>query len=274
MKEENITIKTFDGFDLRATLCIPEKIEKITILCHGITCDRNEYLNMFSTLADRLAEHNIGSLRFDFRGHGESSGKDLDFDIISQLIDLRSVVEWVKSESDYRSLPMSFVGTSFGGIPGIIYQRIHGAFRAISLFAPVIAFNPTFVNPTTEWGMNNFSSMAWEKSKKNGYLMLDGSFRISVRLLEELLVLNPLDMLKQLEAHVQIFHGTEDDLIPCSVVKGLKKQCPLFDIHVVPDMGHGLYVDGDDDGITDGSKKIQEEYYYHVTQFLAQYGKK
>ncbi|MCL1814847.1 MAG: alpha/beta hydrolase [Treponema sp.] len=268
MKEELVTIKTFDGFDLKAAILLPEKTNKIAVMCHGITCNKEEYLGMFNILAKKLSEYNIGSLRFDFRGHGESSGVDLDFDVVSQLIDLKSVMHWIKTIKGFLNASLSFVGASFGGAPGIIAQNKFKYFDSISLFAPVLSYYETFVHPTTKWGIENFNSKAWEESKKNGHLLLDGNFKISTRLLEEFLLIDPLETIKNITIPIQIFHGTKDDYVPCKIAETLANQYPHFSINIVPDMGHGLYIDGDDDGNTKDSKQIQDNYFELTRQFV------
>jgi pimeloyl-ACP methyl ester carboxylesterase len=268
MTEKIVDIKTFDGFTLKGILCVPKNIKAITIMCHGITSQKQEYLDMFSHLAERLYADSVGSIRFDFRGHGESSGTDMDFDVISQLVDLESVIHWLQNKCGLSELSINFVGASFGSAPGILYHYIHRTFQKISLFAPVISYYKTFVKPTTDWGIENFNPNAWDKAKEKGYLLLDGEFKVNIRLLEEFLFIEPVEQLKQLNIPIQIFHGTNDTLVPVCVVEKLSKEYPQMDIHIIPSMGHGLYIGDDEDGISEKSKQTQEFYYDTVKKFL------
>ena len=86
MKEEAIDIKTVDGYCLKAIGCLPKQPSKVVIMCHGISSHKQEYLDMFAHLSEMLTKCDIGSIRFDYRGHGESSGNSLDFSVISQII--------------------------------------------------------------------------------------------------------------------------------------------------------------------------------------------
>ena len=45
------------------------------LLLHGFTGTKTESHRMFVKLSRRLAEHGIASLRFDFRGSGDSAGE-------------------------------------------------------------------------------------------------------------------------------------------------------------------------------------------------------
>lgn len=268
MKEIAFDIRTPDNFILKTIACIPEYPKKIILMCHGISSHKQEYLDMFPILAGHLYEQGVGSVRFDYRGHGESSGTSMDFDVISQLIDIDAVVQWVKSDSNLKSCDISYVGVSFGGAPGIFYQDIYQAFDKISLFSPVISYKDTFVKPITKWGKDNFNLKAWEKARVEGSLLIDGEFKISIALLNEFLLLDPVSKLPELDLPIQIYHGTDDTLVPCSVVEKLLKTNPEIDVRIISGMGHGLYYGDDEEGISPNSKEIQRDYYKETVRFL------
>lgn len=268
MKELILDVKTPDGFSLKTIACLPENLSKIVLMCHGISSHKQEYLDMFPILARHLYDRGVGSVRFDYRGHGESSGSSMDFSVISQIIDIDTIVQWIKSDPKFKSSNLSYVGVSFGGAPGIIYQSVYREFDRISLFAPVISYKDTFVTPSTAWGKANFHPKAWEKARVDGFLLLDGEFRMSLTLLNELLIVDPMFILKNLKLPVQIYHGTNDTLVPCSVVEKLSLTNPGIDIHIVTGMGHGLYFGNDEDGISLQSRSIQKDYYQSTVDFL------
>lgn len=269
MKEYIVDIKTADGFCLKAIVCMPDSARKIVIMCHGITSHKQEYLDMFPMLAAKLSNVNIGSIRFDYRGHGESSGRSLDFSVVTQVIDLSTVLQWIKSHESYEKLPISYVGVSFGSAPGLFYQKIHHTFREISLFAPVVSFKDTFVEPTTPWGKDNFNHKAWQNAIQSGSLLLDGEFNMGLRLLNELLLIEPLEVIGKLNVPIQVFHGSGDTLVPYSVAEQIQKVHSHIDVRLIPGMGHGLYFGDDEDGVSEKSKIIQENYYRVTTEFLS-----
>ena len=125
MTEKTLDILTPDGFRLKAILCIPSRIRKIVLMCHGISSHKQEYLDMFPRLAEILSQNDIASIRFDYRGHGESSGSSLDFSVVSQLIDVETVVHWLGKQDGFENIPLSYVGVSFGGAPGLFYQKFY-----------------------------------------------------------------------------------------------------------------------------------------------------
>ena len=88
------TLKTIDGYQIAISHTIVDK--KILILwLHGITVNKDEYLEFFKEGAEYVSQKGIDSLRIDFRGHGDSSGTSLDFSIVGQMIDIDSAIKYI-----------------------------------------------------------------------------------------------------------------------------------------------------------------------------------
>lgn len=75
--EEKIFYKTTNNIKLCGLLSKVNSSNKIVILCHGIRGNKTERKS-FNKLTSYLAENNYNSFRFDFRGHGESTGNDYE----------------------------------------------------------------------------------------------------------------------------------------------------------------------------------------------------
>lgn len=78
--QENIYYNSTDGIKLCGILNKETNNDKIIIMCHGIRGNKEEK-GAFIELENRLAINGFNSFRFDFRGHGESRGKDLEVTI-------------------------------------------------------------------------------------------------------------------------------------------------------------------------------------------------
>jgi pimeloyl-ACP methyl ester carboxylesterase len=97
---------------------------------------------------------------------------------------------------------------------------------------------------------------------------MDEEFKVSLRLLTQFSFIEPLKKIADLEIPLQIFHGTKDNLVPFQVAQKIKVDYPFVDVRILNDMGHGLYLDGDDEGVSEGSLAIQKNYYSSVLEFL------
>ena len=66
------------------------------VLCHGLRRNRND--NLLRSLVERLDAEGTSSLRFDFSGMGESGGPTKPFNLRTETEDIRSAVEYLRSE--------------------------------------------------------------------------------------------------------------------------------------------------------------------------------
>lgn len=265
-----ILLETSDGLKLAADYTEPPMCNSWVIMCHGISSHKKEYLDMFDISAKLLAEHGIGTLKFDFRGHGASEGAQADFSIIGQMIDIDAAIKWILDNAASGSQHISYLGVSFGGGVGVLYDYAEDVFASISLFAPVLDFGKTFITPSTRWAKSNFTPETLSRAKADGYLLLDGEFHIGRRLIAEMMFLDPLCCLqdKSYSKPVQIFHGDADNLVPASITSSALSSNAQLDIKILKGVGHGLYVDGDDDGKTEQSRAIQEIYYSSLVSYF------
>ena len=101
---------------LAATLQTP-KVEKgkkvrMVIICHGFGADKDRPL--LRTIADKLQEAGIASIRFDFNGCGKSEGRFQDMTVLNEIEDAKNVIAYAQK------LPwvsgISIVGHSQGGV--------------------------------------------------------------------------------------------------------------------------------------------------------------
>jgi len=106
-----IRYRTLDGEKLAGILSIPKNPHGFVLMMHGITESKDEYLGFYSKMAKSLHDNGVASLRFDFRGHGESTGSSLDISVIGDVLDIKASIAQVRK---YWKRPISLVATSFG----------------------------------------------------------------------------------------------------------------------------------------------------------------
>lgn len=216
MKINQIVFKSKDGINLCGILTSPGKNSKgAVILCHGITVEKNE-AGFYTRLAKLLAKNDLTSLRFDFRGHGESKGKSWEMTIKGEISDLEAAVKLLRNKGFKK---ISLIGTSFGGSIVTLYtKRSPSAIACITLLCPVLDYKRTFLNPETEWAQEWFTPETLSKAAKTGKLNLDG-FQLGSDLLTEFRQINPGETLLKLKVPALLVHGTEDSYVPYSVTK-------------------------------------------------------
>lgn len=103
--------------------------------------------DMRGTKAERLsatcAKAGLGFLRFDYRGHGESSGQFADLTISDWLEDAADIVS-ARTEG-----PLLLVGSSMGGwIALLLAQRMRPRMAGMLLLAPAPDFTKRLVEPS------------------------------------------------------------------------------------------------------------------------------
>jgi lysophospholipase len=102
--------ESFDGRKLSFTKELAKKVKAFSIIVHGGMGHKGQY----DDLANALLENDIGVLRYDARGHGETEGKRMYIEDYEDCVkDLKHFVDMLKSE--YPLIPIFLLGHSFGG---------------------------------------------------------------------------------------------------------------------------------------------------------------
>jgi len=89
---------------------------KLVIISHGYTGNKQESARLFVTMARTLAANGINAFRFDFMGSGDSSGEFYEMSPNTEIRDLLDVIAWARRKK-YRDIGL--IGLSFGGAVSI-----------------------------------------------------------------------------------------------------------------------------------------------------------
>ncbi|MBI5557032.1 MAG: alpha/beta fold hydrolase [Deltaproteobacteria bacterium] len=241
-----VIINTCDGYNISAEHTISNK-KKVVLWLHGITVDKNEYLDFFKDGAEFIAKKGIDSLRIDFRGHGDSSGKSNDFSIIGQIIDAKSAIEFIKINYE-ADVEIYILGCSFGAPPALYTSIEYPEIKKIFLISPVLSYQRTFLSPETEWARELFNSETISQLDKTGLLLFNENFPIGIRLVEEMKVIRPEADIHLINQKIIIVHGEADSMVPFGVSKEVSSK--FQNIHLVPikGMDHGFMDELDEEG--------------------------
>jgi len=118
-QEIPVRIAMKQGF-LAATLHLPAGARPTrgwpsVLMCHGFTGSRIEAHFLFVKTSRALAANGLASLRFDFRGSGESSGRFRDMSILTELADALAAWEYLGRLPGVDPKRRALLGLSFGG---------------------------------------------------------------------------------------------------------------------------------------------------------------
>jgi len=110
---------------LAGVLTYPDEMDGDTpgvVLLHGFTSNRDEAPiyghneTMFQRVTKRLSAAGIASLRFDFRGHGESQGAFENITVQTLLEDVLAAVEFLGAAPRIGRGKIGLLGQSMGGL--------------------------------------------------------------------------------------------------------------------------------------------------------------
>jgi len=93
----------------------------VVIICHGLGGSKVGRFRHPVLLSESLARSGIASVRFDFRGNGDSEGSFVETTPERCVEDLRSIFAWVSKEPVFDTSCLGLFGRSFGGVVSLLY---------------------------------------------------------------------------------------------------------------------------------------------------------
>lgn len=111
----NYTELNSNGYILRGFLSTPDngKFDNIVVMFHGFTGHKNENGYLFKQLTKVLVENNIATLRYDFRGSGDSDGEFTDYTFFTEVEDAEKIIKEAYQLNNNQKI--FILGFSMGG---------------------------------------------------------------------------------------------------------------------------------------------------------------
>jgi uncharacterized protein len=205
--------RSLDGIRLRGTLVVPAALSaSASVLVHGGGVTRHEG-GFFTRVASGLADAGVSSLRFDFRGHGESEGRQEDLTISGVVNDIRCAAEHVRAKTGIHRI--SVIGTSFGGgISAYYASRYPDQVERLVLFNPLLNYKKRFIDDKPYWTDEHISQEAGHELARRGFIAHSPTFKLGRALLNEVFYIQPHLALGRVTAPTLIVHGTRDTFVP------------------------------------------------------------
>jgi uncharacterized protein len=245
------------GQGKRATQISVPGSRSLAVLLHGMCVDRDEFGGFYQAVARHLAQIGVSSVRFDFAGHGSRTDEIAAFSIAGQFQDCCELLDSLilSNEGNGTIEQIIPIGTSFGSPPAIfLSNHYHYLVDRVVLVSPVLDYGETFIDPITEWGIDNFGR-GRVFSHSSEFLEIDGGFKFPIKLFYEMELIEPLRHLITSHARFLIFHGERDSMVPVGPAKLAANSNAKVLLRSPPRMDHGPIDVDDSEG--NGPKSVQ-----------------
>jgi pimeloyl-ACP methyl ester carboxylesterase len=209
-----LEIPTPRGHSLAALLNLPARGRPVAyaLFAHCFTCSKN--FKAAYHISRALAREQLGVLRFDFTGLGESGGDFADTSLTTQEADLLAAADFLSAR--YES-PKLLIGHSLGGTAVLLAAATIPAVRAVV----------TLAAPADPFHISRSLGAAAETIAARGEaeVQIDGRpFTLRRRFLDDLTRYNPETLLKTLDRALLIMHS------PLDAVVGIENAARIFQL--------------------------------------------
>jgi hypothetical protein len=176
------------------------------IFCHGFSGDKVESHFIFVETARALERRGIASLRFDFRGSGESDGEFVDMTPGSEIADARRALDVLAEQPETDAARLAVLGLSLGGLVAACAAARDGAVSGLVLWSAVADLAEVFEE-------RHESAPERKALQRQGYYDY-GAHRIGEGFVESVRRVDPLEELASWGGPALLVHGSEDGSVP------------------------------------------------------------
>lgn len=217
MKE--VTFADSKGNKILGTISIPEQAVSVVIISHGFSSSKES--RVYVELQNELNKLGIGTLRYDYYGHGQLYCKGAKYTVtrditLTKCVDsLKAAISFVRSKGDYN---IGLLGSSFGGLISFIAASQDSNIQALALKSPV-------TEPIEFW-KQRLGDERIEKWKQEGIMHYDEhgeNFELNYDFWKDLLTYDAFRMAKNIACPVLIVHGENDAVVPIRQSQELAK---------------------------------------------------
>jgi uncharacterized protein len=107
------------------------------LICHGFGGHKVGRYRLYVTLAKKLSEQGIASLRIDFRGSGDSEGEFSEMTLEGEVDDTLKALKCLSEHQMIDSKRIGLFGRSLGGAVAVIAASQFPYLKSIGLWAPI-----------------------------------------------------------------------------------------------------------------------------------------
>lgn len=203
------------------------------IFLHGFTASSTESRRLFVETSRALAARGVASLRFDFRGSGNSAGVFSDISIQTEVADARAALRWARRQPWVDRRRVALLGMSMGGL---VATQVLAADRAVPV---AVLWNPVVFARALRDGWMNPALAA--QLKKTGVADWFG-WPVGRALHDDMGRVDVLARAATIRCPVLVVQSTEDQTTPkaggCALVKALQEAGAVAQLQLIPGADH------------------------------------
>jgi uncharacterized protein len=231
---EEVSFKDSKGNQIIGNLVIPKEAKSVVIISHGFTSNKDKRL--YVELQNELTKAGIGTLRYEYYGHGPVYCKDSKYTVakditLTKCVDsLKTAISFVRSKGDYN---ISLMGSSFGGLISLIAASQDSKIQALVLKSSV-------TEPIEFWKerLDNDIIEKWKQDGVMHYNKRGENLELNYEFWEDLLNYNTFKMAINITCPVLMIHGDSDTVVPIKQSQDLAKIVKT-EVNVVKGANHG-----------------------------------
>lgn len=174
-------------------------------LLHGFGGNHIEPHALFAKAARAFAAAGVATLRFDFRGSGDSEGEFQAATLDGETEDAHRALDFLTSQPEIDAQRICLGGLSLGGLIAACTASGDSRVRALFLWAPVAHLGELFEAGTTAERRSEISTHGFTDY---------GGLRVGAGLVQDALLTDPVASLAGFSGRVFIVHGSADETVP------------------------------------------------------------
>lgn len=201
----------------------------LAILCHGFTANMD--MPPIKDVADSLNKVNIGTLRFDFNGHGRSEGNFSDMTVLNEIDDLLSVIAFARNLPQVADI--SLVGHSQGGVVvAMTAGRLgKGAIRALVLMAPAAVLRDDALR-------GNTMGATYDPWHAPEHVTLPTGQKLGRNYIQTAISLPIYETTSRYDGPALVVHGMEDRIVPYTYGERFSRVMQSCRLELIPGDNH------------------------------------
>lgn len=236
--EKDIIIKR-DGLNLAAKVSFPDQDQyDVAILAYGFVGMMDPKVNdLLPVLAQKLQALGIGTVRFDFNGHGLSDGPLARMSIYNELEDYEAIMEYVLELPQLRHLYL--IGHSQGGV----LSAMMAGFYPDKVDKLVLMSSAATLVDDAKLG----TCMGVDYDPDKVPVELDfGDFKVNGWYFRTAKFINTYEVAANYQGPVLIIHGQDDQIVNNYASTRFHAIYKHSELHLIPESDHGLHQNRDE----------------------------